>query len=472
MRGRNLRASRKKNIIALTIAYNAKFALPIFHFSLVSLQPTTDNAQRKMCGKPTLWLLVILLLGVWDHAAFSLSLDEAVGLATQNLPAFQAEQIRVSSQEESYRAALSPYFPTVDATSGRSHEFDSMGHYYSQSSDVTLSYTLYDWGRRKANRSIAGLSLDSQQETLRGTYLELAYSVKTAFFRVIAGDQILKQRQVELENATKDHEVADGRYKGGVAKLSDVLQASVRLEQARYNLTKSEGDFLKALASFNSLIGRPLEQGNDLEGTLSKEAPLPPWEALVPFAEKRPEVLQAENTRKIYENDNRLVTSEFFPTISVGSSYNWNGLAEPVKSITETSTAGVSATWNVFELGKFHRRKSTLWNISAAQADVDEIKRRIRLDVRTTYEDVTTANKNITVAVNQVREAEHNYAQAYGEYKVGKGDILSLVSAESALARAREQLTNAQLDLALSKALLEKISAVKSLDQPLVEDKY
>lgn len=446
-------------------------SVPIADNPAHHLPPTTYNSHHRMWCKTILWLL-ILLLTPWEHAAFCLTLDEAVLLAIKNLPAFQAEQSRVASQEESYRASLSPYVPTVNASSGRSHEFDSMGHYYSQRSDVTLSYTLYDWGRRKANRSIAGLNLDTQQETLRGTYLELAYEVKSAFYTVIAGDQIVKQRQLELENAMKDHEVAEGRYTEGVAKRSDVLQASVRLEQARFNLTKSEGDLLKALASFNSLTGRPLEQGNDLEGVLSNDVLLPPWEALVPFADKRPEVLRAENIRRIYENDNRLITSEFFPTITVGSSYNWDGLATPTKSVTETGTAGVSATWNVFELGKFHRRKATLWKVRAAQADVEEIKRRIHLDIRTSYEDVSTATKNIVVAANQVREAEHNYAQAYGEYRVGKGDILSLVSAEAALARAREQHINARLDLALSKALLEKIAAVKSLDQPLVEDTY
>jgi outer membrane protein TolC len=47
---------------------------------------------------------------------------------------------------------------------------------------------------------------------------------------------------------------------------------------------------------------------------------------------------------------------------------------------------------------------------------------------------------------------------------VGKADILSLVQAESLLSNAREQLISSKLNLILSKALLEKITGVESLE--------
>jgi outer membrane protein len=89
------------------------------------------------------------------------------------------------------------------------------------------------------------------------------------------------------------------------------------------------------------------------------------------------------------------------------------------------------------------------------------------LDVAKAYEDFMTASKDVVVAKEQFRSADQNYAQAFGEYKVGKGDILSLVTAEAALARAQEQLTLARLNLVLSKALLERTAGVERLESLL-----
>jgi outer membrane protein TolC len=68
------------------------------------------------------------------------------------------------------------------------------------------------------------------------------------------------------------------------------------------------------------------------------------------------------------------------------------------------------------------------------------------------------------VAIEQDKQAQQNYDQAFGEYKVGKGDILSLVFAETLLSQAREQMVSSALNLYLSKALLERTAGIESLD--------
>jgi outer membrane protein len=86
------------------------------------------------------------------------------------------------------------------------------------------------------------------------------------------------------------------------------------------------------------------------------------------------------------------------------------------------------------------------------------------LDVNKSYEDLVTASDNLEVARQQLKQAELNYQQAFGEYKVGKADILSLVQAESLFAGAREQFINSRLNLVLSGASLERIAGVESLE--------
>jgi len=409
--------------------------------------------------------LTVVLVAFASAPANCLTVEEAIIMAEKTLPLYQGDQLRQSSSKALFDASLGAYLPTLDASASQVHDFESVDDFNSRAYDVTLSYLLYDFGRRKANRSIARYNWESTKESVKTTYLDLAFQVKVAFNTVIAREEVLKQRQIQVDDATKDYEVAQGRFTSGVVKRSDVLQASVRLEQGRFNLIQAEGEYRKAIAALNSLIGQKLDAEYKIEGALIQDVELPDWNRLSELVTQRPEVLRAQYGVEIAKNDRRLVNSEFFPDFSVDVSYDRVHFNEILGGVNEGATAGVFATWNVFELGKFFRRKSTSFNIKAAEADVDELKRVFLLDVRQTYEDVITADRNIIVAKRQLEDAEFNYSQAFGEYKVGKADILSLVQAESALAVSRVQFIVAKLDLAVSKALLERQAGVDSIEK-------
>jgi outer membrane protein len=173
--------------------------------------------------------MALLFIGFTSYA-HPLTLDEAISLAKENLPSYKASMLKVKSSEALYNASLSPYLPSLDAAASDGRIFTSSEEFRTRSYDLTLTYTLFDWGNRRANRNIARLNLDISEEDLRKNFLDLEFSVKSAFYTVQALKDALEQRKVQLKDTEKDYEVADGRYKFGVARLSDVLQASVRLE--------------------------------------------------------------------------------------------------------------------------------------------------------------------------------------------------------------------------------------------------
>ena len=115
--------------------------------------------------------------------------------------------------------------------------------------------------------------------------------------------------------------------------------------------------------------------------------------------------------------------------------------------------------------------KSSRLEQDVALEDLSDLKRQVLLDINKAYEDFMTAANAITVAQQRLKNAEHNFAQARGEYKVGKGDILSLVVAERTLADSREQLIISKLSLLLSKALLENIAGFENLELLIAEKK-
>ncbi|HEX8948807.1 MAG TPA: TolC family protein [Dissulfurispiraceae bacterium] len=428
-------------------------------------------------------------------ASQALTLDEALTLAKENLPSYKAAMIRVKSTEALYQASLGPYLPSLDASTNQQRIYVPSQELTSRNYELTLSYTLFDGGKRRANRNIALLNLGADREELRKNLLDLEYNVKVAFFTAMAQKEVLDQRTTQLKDAQKDYDVAEGRYKAGVAKISDRLQASVRLEQARYNLVQAEGDLKKSLSDLHSLTGVPLDSPYALQGALEADTSLPGRDKLSEAALRRPEVKQAENALKISENNRSSALSTFFPVISASATYTKTGGSAfgagtsgisgagagapgsgAPSGITNASSftgffpeekaIGITATWNIFELGKFFRYKSSRLEKEVSSEKVSDIKRQLLLGVHKTYEDFVTASNQLGVAQQQLKQAEYNYAQALGEYKVGKSDILSLVQAESLLATAREQLVTSRLNIILSRSLIEKTAGILRTSLP------
>ena len=413
--------------------------------------------------------VTVLCLFFMTKTAHSLTLYEAILLAKETLPSYKASIISVNSTDALYKASLSPYLPTLDLSTTHSRIYASDEEFDTRSYDATLSYTLFDGGNRRANRNIARLNLNISKEDLRENLLELEYNVKVSFYTVISLKETLELRKIQLQDAQKDYEVAEGRYNLGVAKLSDILQASVRLEQAKLNVIQSEGDLKKALSDLNSLIGRPLNNQYDIEGLLDLDIILPDRDRISHIALLRPDIRKAEDSLKIAEYTKSLTASALFPTLSAQASYTKFGGGISGSTFPEEKIASLTATWNIFELGKFFNLKSSRLEEDIALENLSELKRQVLLDIYKAYEDFITADHTITVAQQRLKNAEHNYSQAFGEYRVGKGDILSLVQAESDLADSREQLISSKLDLLLSKTLLENIAGVEKLESLITE---
>jgi outer membrane protein TolC len=243
----------------------------------------------------------------------------------------------------------------------------------------------------------------------------------------------------------------------------------VRLEQACFNLVQSEGTLQKSLAELSSFIARRVVSAEELQGDLNFNMPLPDEKLLLEAQARRPELIQAELAVKRAESNQSLATGDYFPVISGNLTYSRSddtivNAIPPFVNPLEDRSAALVASWNLFEFGKIYRSQAASIDILTSGENLKETRRTLQLELRKSYEDFVTASRNVQVAIEQDRQAQQNYDQAFGEYKVGKGDILSLVFAETLLSQAREQMVSSALNLYLSKALLERTAGIDSLE--------
>jgi len=406
---------------------------------------------------------LIGFLCTWPGAVRALTLEEAMDQAEGSLPALKAADGRVGSREALYKASLSPYLPTLDVATIQEKRKQNSLSFDQSTYDITMAYTLYDGGRRRADRNIARLSRDSEKEERARTLLDLQFDVKSAFFSTIARRDILQHRKVQVEDSRKDYEVAQGRNELGVAKLSDVLQSSVRFEQSKFNLVQGEGELQKSLAELNSLLGRSLETEYDLAGDLESRVSMPDPDRLGRAVLERPEIRQSEYAVDVARNNKTRQLSEYLPIVTASASYNKLEANRLISSL-EDKSIGITATWNIFELGKFYRTKAAGFDVQVTRENLEETIRQLILELRVAYEDFVTASRNVLVAEEQLKQAEHNYAQTFGEYKIGKSDIIALVASGIALSNAREQHTVTKLNLVLAKTLIERATGMERIE--------
>ena len=418
--------------------------------------------MQSKSGKTILFIILFLLFK--PAISFSLSLEEAISLSRKNLPSYKASKISVESKKALYDASLSPYLPSLDASGTKEHLNTTSEGYDINGYNLSLSYTLFDGGKRKSDRNIARLNLYSSREEFRKNLINLEYDAKVMYFTVVARKEILEQRELQIKDAQKDYEIANGKHQYGAALRSDVLQASVRLKQSLFDSRLSEGEFAKALFDLNSFLGRPLGTAYDLEEFLDTDIKLPEKDSLARFALETPVSIQAENFVEISKNNLSLSKSNFYPTFYFDLSYaDTETCKEYGDKSTENKSAAVIANWNIFKWDKFYQKKSSRRDMEVSRENLKDVKRRLILEVHKAYEDLLTAQENLKLANQQLEEARFNYDQALGEYKEGKGDILSLVRAENLLADSRTRMSISRLDFAVSKAALEQAAGIETL---------
>jgi len=117
--------------------------------------------MKRFCNRYFSNLFIAVFITIFSsQSSYSLTLDEAITLAKENLPSYKASLIRVKSTEALYSASLSPYLPNLDASASDGRIFTSAGEFKTRNYNLALSYTLFDWGNRKANRDISRLNLN------------------------------------------------------------------------------------------------------------------------------------------------------------------------------------------------------------------------------------------------------------------------------------------------------------------------
>ncbi len=324
--------------------------------------------------------------------------------------------------------------------------------------DLTLSYTLFDFGQRTAASMAAREALyyadlnHNQQvqfvlETVMSDYYDYLYQLA-----------VLRADEANLANAESSLDAANQKFALGLAALGDVAQARTQYLQNKINLTSQRQAVENAFALLAADIGLPANvpfKVQPLPDQVIANPILESVDELVCLAQnQRQDLLAAQANIRSKEASllgaKRAVLPVIDTSLDLGRYYFQKGQHENYHW-----TAIVSLNFPIFS-GFYYRNqiKNAEANVELSRAQFLQTELSIIQHVTTAHLGIKTSAQNLADSAEYLKAAELEFKIALSSYKAGTKTILDVISAQSSVADARSKRAGAQKDWFTSLAML------------------
>lgn len=399
----------------------------------------------------------------------ALTAVDAVDLALCNHPQTREVWASARAQAALVGVAQGGWLPSLDASAGATRFQNRDNPFTRTSAALTLSWLLVDFGQRSANVENARQLLNAAAATQDATVQTLFLAALQTYYAAQATQAAVVSANEAERAAGESFRAADARYAVGVATPADRLQAQTALSQATLNRIRAEGEARNALGALANALGFGAQQAMvlaDLPAAPTETAFQQQVDALINEAQaRRPDLRAAEAQVKAAEAGVDLARAQGRPTISLAAGPSWQ---ESAGVITRGNSIGLSLNVPLFAgFDTTYRVRSAAAQAEVRAAQRDRIKNQVALDVWRAYQSLTAATQSLKTTADLVASAEQSAKVALGRYKAGVGTVLDLLTAQSALASARMQRIQAQLDWNVYRATLAQ--AIGALDYTLLQ---
>jgi TolC family type I secretion outer membrane protein len=426
-------------------------------------------------------LLVILLASGYTLAQEKLDLEKSLQIALEQSPVVIKARAEIKAAEGAAGQAWAGFLPQLSLSGG-------LGKYYSEPQTMqitmmgtpsvfsfgtdeqadTYSYTasltqaIYTGGRLTSSLGMANKGLDIAKEELRRITQELRFNVISAYYSVLKAQKMVKLSEESVNMAKSHLEHISSLFKVGMSTRADILRGEVQLAQAELVLTKAKQALEIARNHFNSTLGRDLDVPVDLVEIEydSKKVTIYDYKDLLKIAyESRPDWGQFILSKQISEDEVRIAYSGLSPMLSLIGNYDAGSTKySSYQTDHKTWTALLSASWNIFDgTATWNKIKEANARLEAQAAEESNVRRAIALEVKDASFMLKSSLENLESARKTQELAEESFKYADLRYRSGIGTNLEVIDSQLSLTQARIENLEAQHDLQIAKARVNKV---------------
>jgi outer membrane protein TolC len=246
------------------------------------------------------------------------------------------------------------------------------------------------------------------------------------------------------------------KYDAGRESSPAVKEAEASLAQAEYDRFQAEAELSLAKIELNLLLGRP--SGAELAlAYQDQDAEFPSLDRLVAEAmTDRPEMSAEKANTTVLEAQLAQARSGYYPTVSVSSSYGWQG--SELSELEDDWSVGLSLSLPIFD-GFSTKARVSEANLSLTKQDakLQELEWQIEEEVEQAYSTWELARENIQLTEKTLQAKREMYQLTKLQYEQGLTSYFFLQDKESDLTQAENQYVNALYNLRVSVARLDKV---------------
>ena len=424
--------------------------------------------QHKTMTSKVFTILVIMLLSVaFSSTAFSevLTLPEGLRLVTENSRLLKITRYEEKISEADTLIVKAKMLPEINAAGGYTSLAQQPGAIFGIQQvpiseknflfySMSVQQTLYDF-KGNASRFEASKKLlnAKKYDTARIRNL-VAIDFVLVYLDLLEAENLLKVAEKEVERLESHLRDARSLYEEGVITKNDLLQAEVKISDAKQRLLTARNLRAVTASRLNSILVRPLtsdiqvEDIRDVSPRLVEADRERAWEA----AEKqRPEIQIAEETLKALDLDKVAKESGYYPKFFLRGGYDYTENRYQMHEGNWSVTLGMGI--NLFrggetsaELSKIESERMRL--IEEKNKLVDDIK----LEVEKYLLDAKTARERVDVTRDAVAQAEENLRINRIKYAEGVGTATEVLDAVSLLTVAETNFYRSLYDLKKAEA--------------------
>ncbi len=406
-----------------------------------------------------------------------LSLAEVIDIALRNNTETRMTWAEARTSAAAYAQTQSSQLPQITGDFAYSRyrtstTFNNIVETYWQSEwgpELNVSYIVFDFGQRRATSEAARQALYFADWTHNRMIQTVLDTVTNNYYNYLYQKQLYVSLEADVANAKTTFDEASLGLETGVKNISDVLQAKTQLLQRQTELVAQQQKIVDSYAVLLSNMGVPAstsikleEIPQDIPHTLIQEDTN---EMIQRALEKRADLLAAEANLRAAEENVTAAKRQFFPTLEYNFDFGRTYFSEGGNDDYNLLSAFVL---NIPIFYGFSLQNS----VRQAKAQKEQAEAQLRQAQLQVIEDVTTAHSSVKVAFETLgyaqgflKSAQEQFKVALAQYKEGTADILTVISAQTALANARSEVARSFQQWFSSLANLAYAAGTLSPDQ-------
>jgi outer membrane protein TolC len=315
------------------------------------------------------------------------------------------------------------------------------------------------------NKLIKQQLISSQQAAVNVYKRTLVKDIKTAYYRYYQALQGVSVYNSAMALIKENIRVNESMLRNGVRNGTALLRSQTEQQKTNASLIQAQRNTQNARSYFNFLLNRPLEDSIYVDNIASEEVLTAPDTITGPG--RREELKQLETLRQVYALDEKMQKSGFIPKLNTYIDLGSQGFDFDVNDKTRYYLWGVNLQWDIFTGGqRKYRAQQSRANFNAATARLDQAQKSLLLELDQSYNNYQSAKAAYKSATAQLTFALKYYNDQLKAYRAGQLLYLELIDAEDQLTGARLQLAEAQANLQITLAELERGQATYPINNP------